>query len=85
MIAFTSNVLAQMKFQSSVDENLGRFLNYSLAFAPANTTDEPCRYWGYADEEGRYSKFGLELIIAKLTFCLVFEVRNSFFFDMTMA
>lgn len=45
LIAFTSSFLPKLLYRYSVSANgsLEGFTNYSLAWAPVNTTKEPCR------------------------------------------
>lgn len=46
LIAFTSQFLPKLLYQGTVspDGSLKGYTNYSLAWAPANSTSVPCRY-----------------------------------------
>ncbi|XP_031568344.1 anoctamin-7-like isoform X3 [Actinia tenebrosa] len=75
LIAFTSTFLPKMLYRYTVSEDgsLRGFTNYSLAWSPANTTHEPCRYQEYRDPEGHFTKFYWHLLALRLGFVILFE------------
>ncbi|XP_068699332.1 anoctamin-7-like [Montipora foliosa] len=75
LIAFTSQFLPKLLYVGSVspDGSLKGFTNFSLAWAPENTTSQPCRYIDFRNPDGTLSKFYWHLVTLKLAFVIMFE------------
>ncbi|XP_048580920.1 anoctamin-7 isoform X2 [Nematostella vectensis] len=75
LIAFTSEFLPKLLYAGVVSPNqsLEGYLNYSLAWAPPNTTSQPCRYRGFRDEDGNFTRFFWHLLTMRLVFVILFE------------
>ncbi|XP_028393643.1 anoctamin-7-like isoform X1 [Dendronephthya gigantea] len=75
LIAFTSSFLPKLLYRYSVSPtgSLDGYTNYSLAWAPANTTKEPCRYLQFRDNRGSHTAFYWHLLALKLGFVIMFE------------
>ncbi|XP_031568304.1 anoctamin-7-like isoform X2 [Actinia tenebrosa] len=75
LIAFTSEFLPKLLYAGIVSEsgNLDGYLNFSLSWAPANTTSQPCRYQGLRDRDGHLTTFFWHLVTLRLAFVILFE------------
>lgn len=75
LIAFTSQFLPKLLYRGSVstDGSLQGFTNFSLAWAPENSTSQPCRYIDFRDPDGTLKKFYWHLVTLKLAFVIMFE------------
>ncbi|XP_027049468.1 anoctamin-7-like [Pocillopora damicornis] len=75
LIAFTSQFLPKLLYRASVspDGSLHGYTNYSLAWAPPNSTSVPCRYIEFNNPDGSPSKFYWHLVTLKLGFVILFE------------
>jgi len=75
LIAFTSQFLPKMLYRGTIspDGSLKGYTNYSLAWAPVNSTSVPCRYIEFRYPDGSPSKFYWHLVTLKLGFVILFE------------
>ncbi|EDO49855.1 predicted protein, partial [Nematostella vectensis] len=75
LIAFTSTFLPKLLYRYAVSENfsLEGYTNYTLAWAPRNTTLKPCRYQEFRDPEGHFTVFYWHLLALRLGFVIMFE------------
>lgn len=75
LIAFTSQFLPKLLYRASIspDGSLQGYTNYSLAWAPPNSTSVPCRYIEFNNPDGSASKFYWHLVTLKLGFVILFE------------
>nr|CAH8830177.1 unnamed protein product [Trichobilharzia regenti] len=73
IIAFRSSFLPELMYKYEVRNDLIGFTNFTLAWAPPNTTSQPCRYKAYRDSQGQYTMFFWRLLALRLAFVIVFE------------
>ncbi|CAH8457624.1 unnamed protein product [Schistosoma rodhaini] len=73
IIAFRSSFLPELMYKHEVRNDLVGFTNFTLAWAPPNTTSQPCRYKAFRDNNGEYSMFFWRLLALRLAFVIVFE------------
>ncbi|OQR76479.1 anoctamin-7-like [Tropilaelaps mercedesae] len=73
LIAFTSDFLPRILYRFTFSRGLDGYLNFTLSTAPAGTASEPCMYKDFRDQEGNLTPFYWRLMVARLTFVLVFE------------
>ncbi|XP_040049243.2 anoctamin-7 isoform X2 [Gasterosteus aculeatus] len=74
LIAFTSDFLPRLLYQYKFDDGLNGYVNFTLAYAPRNYTENPmCRYKAFRDNNGDYSLFYWELLGVRLGFIIAFE------------
>ncbi|CAL8079900.1 unnamed protein product [Calicophoron daubneyi] len=73
IIAFTSHFLPKLLYKYEVNDDLRGFTNFTLAWAPFNSTTRECRYSGYRDHNGQFTMFFWRLLALRLTFVIVFE------------
>ncbi|TGZ61574.1 hypothetical protein CRM22_007926 [Opisthorchis felineus] len=73
IIAFTSNFLPKLLYKYEIRDDLVGFTNFTLAWAPDNTTKLPCQYTAFRDPQGEYTMFYWRLLALRLIFVIVFE------------
>ncbi|CAH8451474.1 unnamed protein product [Schistosoma turkestanicum] len=73
IIAFRSSFLPELMYKHEVRGDLVGFTNFTLAWAPPNTTTQPCRYKAFRDDNGEFSMFYWRLLALRLAFVIVFE------------
>ncbi|XP_053704576.1 anoctamin-7 [Synchiropus splendidus] len=74
LIAFTSDFLPRLLYQIKFDNDLHGYVNFSLAYAPLNYTENPmCRYKAFRDNDGNFTLFYWELLAVRLGFIIAFE------------
>ena len=78
LIAFTSDFIPQLLYRYEHDMSLEGYLNFSLAVAPVNSTPHVgCRYRQFRDHDGQHNPFYWRLIVCRLAFVIIFEVRQN--------
>ncbi|KAF6779740.1 hypothetical protein AHF37_00667 [Paragonimus kellicotti] len=73
IIAFTSHFLPKLLYHYEIRDDLVGFTNFTLAWAPVNSTVQPCRYTAFRDNQGEYTMFFWRLLALRLGFVIVFE------------
>uniref|UniRef100_A0A1I8I418 Anoctamin n=1 Tax=Macrostomum lignano TaxID=282301 RepID=A0A1I8I418_9PLAT len=73
LIAFTSEFLPKELYKYQFDSELHGYTNFTLAWSPANSTAQPCRYKAFRGEDGHYTMFYWKLLAVRLAFVIVFE------------
>ncbi|XP_071511474.1 anoctamin-7-like [Diadema antillarum] len=73
LIAFTSEFLPKLLYQYQYNFSLDGYVNFTLAYAPKNASEAPCRYTDYRDDEGNTTIFYWQLLCVKLGFVILFE------------
>ncbi|CAL8363838.1 unnamed protein product [Merluccius merluccius] len=76
LLAFSSSFLPRLYYSWTHDGSLAGYVNFTLSYAPPNTTGQShpvCRYRGYRDENGNFLPEFFHLLALRLTFIIVFE------------
>ncbi|XP_022672053.1 anoctamin-7-like isoform X3 [Varroa destructor] len=73
LIAFTSDFLTRILYRYSFSRGLSGYLNFTLSVSPPGTASQTCMYKDFRDLEGNLTPFYWRLMVARLTFVLVFE------------
>ncbi|XP_041480782.1 anoctamin-7-like isoform X2 [Lytechinus variegatus] len=73
LIAFTSEFLPKLLYQYQYNFSLDGYVNFTLAYAPLDAPDAPCRYKDFRDMNGEYTRFYWQLLSVKLGFVILFE------------
>uniref|UniRef100_A0A1I8IZ92 Anoctamin n=1 Tax=Macrostomum lignano TaxID=282301 RepID=A0A1I8IZ92_9PLAT len=80
LMAFTSEFLPTTVYTILYNKGLEGYKNFTLNFAPPNTTSEPCRYNGGFSQH-QHSEFYWKLMAARIILTLSFQVKSCCFFD----
>ncbi|XP_015788170.1 anoctamin-7 isoform X2 [Tetranychus urticae] len=73
LIAFTSDFLPKLVYSFENNFSLHGYLDFSLSWAPANTTSLPCRYRDFRDPNGNLTLTYWKLMFVRIAFVCIFE------------